>query len=226
MTVSEYDTSAGHAGGDATVAPDLRSALRAATHALHRRLDHAPEQRALLAPELRVEHYLGIMTRHRRALAESEAVLSALEHARPSALPAYRPRLDALDADIVRLQGGTHAHAGSEAPTSGSDGVLDADVATGRYLGTRYVLEGSTQGAAAIARRLEHHLPALRRDAFAYWDLQADETERWHALANLLAALPASDRRARAAIDAARDAFGAFLRAFDIDRDEGSEALS
>ncbi|MBA2666380.1 MAG: biliverdin-producing heme oxygenase [Trueperaceae bacterium] len=211
--------------GDATAAPDLRAVLRLATAELHRYLDRAPDHRALLAPDITLQRYTTIMAKHHHALTISEATLVSLEHAHPSYLPPYRRRLPALDADLATL--GTPGRStiqpgASDVPSAEPATAMDPSVARGRYLGTRYVLEGSTQGAAFIARRLEEHLPALSANAFAYWRVQAEEAIAWQAFARSLASLPARGELASAAIAAARDTFGAFLRAFGVDAPEAS----
>lgn len=207
--------------GDAADAPpDLRTALRNATTELHRDLDHAPEQRALLAAAITLGDYATIMTKHRHALASAEATIASLDHARASDLPPYRPRLPALEADLASLgaSGLSATEAGAhDMPAVEAEAAMDASVARGRYLGTRYVLEGSTLGAAAIARRLERHLPELRASAFAYWRVQAEEAPAWQAFALTLASLPSHGPLASAAIAAAGDTFGAFLRAFGLE---------
>ena len=209
----------------ANAPPDLRAALRHATAELHRHLDRAPDQGALLAPDITLGRYATIMEKHLHALAIAEAALASLEHARPSALPPYRPRLPALEADIAALaaQGHSTTRPGTHvAPSAEAAPAMDGVLACGRYLGTRYVLEGSTRGAAAIAPRLALHLPTLSANAFDFWRLQAEEAPAWQALALTLAALPARGDLASAAIAAARDTFVVFLRAFGLDAPEPS----
>ena len=211
--------------GDAAAAPDLRAALRHATAELHGHLDRAPDQRALLAADITLQRYTAIMAKHHHALALSEAALASLEPARPSDLPPYRPRLPALDADLATLSvaGYSTVQPGAyDVPSAEPAPAMDPSVARGRYLGTRYVLEGSTQGATAIVRRLERHLPELSANAFAYWRVQAEEVPAWQALVLSLASLPARGELASAAVAAARDAFGAFLRTFGVDAPEPS----
>lgn len=224
------------AGAAANAPSDLRTALRQRTTELHRRLDRLPEQRALLAPGLTIKRYVAIMTRHRRALAACETELAALAGARPDGLAPYRTRLPALDTDLARLaaprpRGPATARVprsgAAAAPNVDSERARGTDPAPakrlGRYLGTRYVLEGSTQGAIAIARCLTRHLPELRTGAFRYWRVQTDEAPGWHALAAMLAALPGRGPTAEAAVQAACDAFCVFLAAFASD--DAVEAL-
>ena len=203
----------------ADAAPDLRSVLRQATAELHRVLDRAPEQRALLAPGIALEEYAAIMAKHHRALAIGEASLAALEAACPTGVPPYRPRLPALEADLAALDAPPPSGSRFEADRRPPVGPATAG-ARGRYLGTRYVLEGSTQGAVFIAQRLERHLPVLAPQAFAYWRLQAEEAPAWKALSAHLASLPAQGPVATAAIAAAKAAFLEFLRAFDLEAHE------
>ena len=196
---------------------DLRAALRGSTSRAHRRLDAAPEQRALLSPGLTLERYAAILARHARAYAACESELAALAGGRPAGLRAYRPRLPALRHDLARLPGGgVDPH--PPVPDAGVAGARPdgADVREGRYLGFRYVLDGATQGGIVIAARLERTLPQLREDRFAFWRLQVDEAAAWGDVTQALAARPGGGQMAEAAIAAALEAFDAFLRAFDL----------
>ncbi len=203
--------------------PDLRTALRKATAELHHRLDRAPDQRALLASDLTLARYAIAMSHHHRALTICEASLAALASSCPTGVPPYRPRLPALTADLAALKAPQHRVTRRDAgdvPMDDPAPTMNAAVARGRYLGTRYVLEGSTQGAAMIAKRLEQHLPDLGERAFDYWRVQAEEAPAWKTLAATLATLPAYGPVASAAIAGARDTFGAFLNAFDLEAPE------
>ena len=204
---------------------DLRAALRVATAELHRRLDRAPAQRALLAPDLTLQRYAAILATHAAAYRRCEAMLSAVAEHLPGGLPVYRSRLPALRDDLAWLSTVTND---VEVPTwgrAGTDGhvlgdacaaedVHDAVRGEGRCLGLRYVLEGATQGATVISARLARHRPELADGPFAFWRLQAAEAPGWPALTEVLAARPADGEGADVALAAATEAFGVFLRAF------------
>lgn len=239
--------------GAAYEAADLRDALRRATKDLHRQLDQAPEQGTLLQPGLTVERYAAILHMHLHALTICEAALAALEEARPNDLAAYRPRLPALEEELAALatlaptwapsrasapsrrttptRPPDHAATRSEAappsvahrPASAGFGS-DPALALGAYLGVRYVLEGSTQGAAVILRRLLHHLPEHGTHDFGFWRVQADEAPAWRALAEKLTTLSAQGALAASATAAARGTFEVYLRAFGVTAPERDHA--
>lgn len=227
----------------ASYAVDLRDALRRATKDLHQQLDRAPEQGALLQPGLTVERYGTILCMHLHALTISEAALAALELARPDDVAPYRSRLPALEAELAALstlaptwvpshaagpslgtgptwvpdQAATRSEPAAPPVALRSDVTAsDTDLALGTYLGVRYVLEGSTQGAAVILRRLLRNLPEWGTYAFAFWRVQADEAPAWRALVEKLATLPARGPLAEGATAAARQTFAAYLRAFGV----------
>lgn len=247
-SVSAPVTAAGYA-------VDLRDALRRATKDLHHQLDQAPEQRALLQPGLTVERYGTILRMHLHALTISEAALAALELARPDDLAPYRSRLPALEAELAALStlAPTWVPSHAAGPSFGtgptwvpdqaatrseptvppaalrSDGAApdtDPALALGAYLGVRYVLEGSTQGAAVILRRLLRNLPEWGAHAFAFWRVQTDEAPAWRALAEKLATLPARGPLAEGATTAARGTFEVYLRAFGVTAPERDHAHS
>lgn len=102
----------------------------------------------------------------------------------------------------------------------------DPALALGTYLGVRYVLEGSTQGAAVILRRLLRNLSEWGTHAFGFWRVQADEAPAWQALAEKLATLPARGPLAESATTAARGTFEVYLRAFGVTAPERDHAHS
>lgn len=240
-----YDRAGQSASDPMTVAgyaADLRDALRRATKDLHQQLDQAPEQRALLQPDLTVERYGTILHMHRHALTISEASLAALELARPDDLAPYRSRLPAIEAELAALAAlSTLAPtwAPNQTPTRlepaappvalrpvGAAPDTDPALALGAYLGVRYVLEGSTQGAAVILRRLLRNLPEWGTHAFGFWRVQADEAPAWRALAEKLATLAARGPLAESATTAARGTFEVYLRAFGVTAPERDHAHS
>jgi heme oxygenase len=151
----------------------LHALIKQRTGDLHRRLDSAPALLALMRPGLDLPHYARILQRFAAAYARIEPLLRALESSRPAQMPAYRPRLPALLADRARLPDVVPI------PELTPLGLPPAADAAAHYLGMRYVLEGSTQGARLISMRLEQNLPQLREKTFNYWQLQRDAAAVW-----------------------------------------------
>jgi heme oxygenase len=178
-------------------------------------LDRLPSQRELLAPGLTLGRYARIMHAHAGALRRCEAMLAAASGGRPTELAAYVPRGTALHADLARLPDvapdpAVREPARQQGEARGTPPRTVHEL-EGRYLGLRYVLEGATQGARVISRRLSQHLPELLEGRFAYWRVQQREAAAWTELLRVLAARPSGDRREEAAVVAAREAYGTFL---------------
>lgn len=185
--------------------PGQHALIKQRTGDLHRRLDSAPALLALMRPGLDLPLYASILQRFAAAYARIEPLLHALESNSPAQLPAYRPRLPALQADLTRLPDAAPV---PELPPLSLPSAADA---AAHYLGMRYVLEGSTQGALLISARLEKNLPQLRKQAFNYWQLQREAAAEWPAFSRCL------DQAAVAAEPLSRGAeavFFAFLDAF------------
>lgn len=198
----------------------LRERLRERTAEHHARLDAAPVQRSLLAAGLSLDGYAAILQRYMHAHGVLEPRLLALEVARPPGLPPFRPRLAALRQDLATL-----TTMGTRAPTVPNLEALSAldaldpldstDKSLGRYLGLRYVLDGATQGAKGISRRLEVTMPDLwQRGAVAYWRAQHEAALDWPALLDQLAT-PQPDVVTTAALLEAVAAFQRFELAFE-----------
>lgn len=183
--------------------------LRQHTRELHHELDHASSLCAMLRPGLTLEGYAAILRRYVAFYERTEPLLQRLEGYRPSALPAYRPRLAALQADLSRLPK-TPPAAASETPLPSPK----PETARGCYLGIRYVLEGSTQGAQVIAAQLARHLPQLTGECFAFWSLQREAAVDWQALAAMLAAPPRNREEGEAAVAAASAVFALLIELF------------
>lgn len=158
-----------------------------------------------MRPGLDLPLYARILQRFAEAYACIEPLLYALESNRPAQMPAYRPRLPALQADLARLPDTAPM---PELPPLSLPTAADA---AAHYLGMRYVLEGSTQGARLISARLEQNLPQLREQAFNYWLLQREAAAEWPTFSRCLdqAAIGAEPLSRGAKI-----AFSTFLDAF------------
>ncbi len=146
------------AGGDREA---LAAALRAATRAAHRALDHHP----LLAPLVRAPL---LADDYARALAALHGPHAVLETRLSSFAPQedFPPRLPDLEADLAALE---------VAPFSLRAASPPADSVAAR-IGLLYVIEGSNLGAAVIARQLATSLPPEAPRAFF---ANAGGTPRW-----------------------------------------------
>lgn len=191
----------------------LHARLRRHTASLHQRLDAAPPLRALLRPGLDQYTYAAILQRFASAYAELEPPLLALEKQRPASLAAYRQRLPALQVELSHLP---------RVPTPAVPVTLllphEADMEAAHYLGMRYVLDGSTQGARVIAGRLAQHLTTPVAGQFAFWQRQREAAEEWPSLLAHLADLPVSGREADAMLAAATAVFTVFIAAFAAEK--------
>jgi heme oxygenase len=85
---------------------------------------------------------------------------------------------------------------------------------SGAYVGARYVLEGSAQGAIFIANCLERSLPALGDKAFRFWTLQRQAAEHWPAFLATLARLDDDRAAQEQAVVTAIQSFDIFLEVF------------
>ena len=186
--------------------PGMHALIKRRTSDLHRQLDSAPALLALMRPGLELPSYAAILQRFVAAYACVEPLLGRLAPAKPLRLPDYKPRLPALRADLAVLP--PAAAGAKKAPLELPSGVD----ATAHYLGLRYVLEGSTQGARLISARLEANLPQLRAGCFAYWQLQREAAADWPSLCACLEDVKPD--QAEDSLRAAEAAFSIFIDAF------------
>lgn len=180
-------------GPDST---DLMDRLRLDTAAVHAATEVLPLMAALLAPTVTRADY-------RRYLAAVHAVYAAVEPVLYAALPRdtlarlpVRPKLAALQQDLVCAGGGLAAAA---LPARGwptrARVLIDNPAAA---LGGLYVLEGATLGGRVIARRLQDRLGDGLPLGFLLFQTQ-DPAPAWRRFGEAL-------RRAAAALGASEDA--------------------
>ena len=90
-----------------TKSASLHQRLKANTTAWHSRLDSTPALRQLIRPELTLEQYVaalrGLMLAHSEVERWLQQITDVYADVCPDDLPAYRPRVPALTADLARL---------------------------------------------------------------------------------------------------------------------------
>jgi heme oxygenase len=156
--------------------PSGRQILKQHTALMHRQLDRLPALRDLLKPALTLSEYFDTLTRYALAheslegdLKSSEATLAL------GKVPAYTARLPALRHDLYELDQLTGLPHGVHHLNRTPRRICTE----GQYWGSRYVLEGATQGSKFIALKLRKHLPQIVAGAFAFWEIQLQLAQEW-----------------------------------------------
>lgn len=174
----------------------LRTILRAATRQDHERVDQLGGAFDLT----RSPHYHAFLRAHAAVLPGVEA---ALDSAPPDGLPPAWPerrRTAALTADLAAL--------GLAPPPRAAPDLRLPDHAT--RLGALYVLEGSRLGGAVLRRRLAASQPGAPDAYLAHGVGQPF----WRSFLDWLDSQVLNDSETEAAVDGARQVFGAFETAF------------
>lgn len=151
------------------------------------------------------DRYRALLGRLAVAYRRIEPALLAAPSFMPAGLPAYRPRLAALERDLAALPGRDVRAGGAPIRLASREACL----------GARYVIDGSALGARAMAERLAAQAPELLGQASSYWDVQGQALADWPETCRLLRTFDADSAEAERAVAAARDAFGIFIDAFD-----------
>jgi len=192
----------------------IHQQLKAKTAAWHGKLDSTPALRQLIRPELTLAQYVaalqGLLAAHGKVEQQLRQLADSAPGICPAELPAYRPRLPALRADLSRLGASGAAPKAPRQPPTAS-----VSQARAHYIGIRYVLEGASQGGKMLSTRISAQLPRLiTQGAFSYWtELEAASAD-WAALSQYLAR-PATDTEALAAIiNGAEIAYQGFIETF------------
>jgi heme oxygenase len=196
----------------------VRQLLKRYTAPLHHKLDSSPALSALLKPALSLSDYCRTLNAYALAYESLEGDHGSLEMTLGlGQVPAYTPRLPALIHDLDALDQWTRIPRGVQA--------LDKKRCRIRtewqYWGSRYVLEGATQGSKIIASQLLKHLPQLVPRAFAFWELQLRLAQEWTVLCDHLAqSAPKGDAKQQL-LDGAHIAFYTFSSCFASIRGSG-----
>jgi heme oxygenase len=209
----------------ASATPDtdvsVRQLLKRYTAFLHDKLDRSPALSSLLKPAISLPDYCRTLNGYALAYESLEGDHGSLETTLALGhVPAYTPRLPALIHDLNALGQWTNIPRVVQA--------LDQKRCRIRtewqYWGTRYVLEGATQGSKIIASKLLKHLPQLVPRAFAFWELQLRLAHEWTALCDHLAqSVPRGDAKQQL-LDGAHTAFDIFGSCFALTR--GNEEIN
>jgi heme oxygenase len=196
----------------------VRQLLKGYTAQLHDKLDSSPALSSLLKPALTLSDYSRTLTGFALAYESLEGDYGSLETMLGlGQVPAYTPRLPALIHDLDALDQRTNL--------SRSVQVLDQKRcrihSEWQYWGSRYVLEGATQGSKIIASQLLKHLPQLVPHAFAFWELQLHLAQQWTVLCTHMAqSAPKGDAKQQL-LDGAHIAFDTFSNCFALIRGNG-----
>lgn len=166
----------------------LRSLLRAHVWPLHQRLDQSPTLQALTRPDLDAPSYSRVLGRFRTAYQHIEPNVAALERVvkhdiGQAAIPAYQPRLPSLKNE--------HALFSRSEPSDPVASTLlpplpEVRCPLSTYLGSRYVLEGASQGTPHVLRALQHHHPEWPLHPEGYWHTLLAQVPAWRQLCLLL----------------------------------------
>jgi heme oxygenase (biliverdin-IX-beta and delta-forming) len=190
----------------------MHELLKRETAHLHRRLNTLPNARVLVTSRLRLPEYGSILLAFEKAYSLVEHDIVALEdNSDVPTLPNYVQRLPAIRQDITSLQRRT-THGDI---TKRSNSAVCRDERLLQYLGLRYVVEGSTQGGAFIARRLRQNLPELLpAGAFAFWTVQESAAACWPCLCKTIDEVGRAPEHSEHMLSAAKTAFQLFIDSF------------
>jgi heme oxygenase len=158
--------------------PSVRQILKQHTTPMHRQLDSLPALGALLKPALSLSDYCRTLSGFALAHESLEGDHRSLETTLAlGKVPTYTTRLPALKHDLCELSLGQLTGIPHSVP------ALDRKRRTisteWQYWGSRYVLEGATQGSKFIALQLRKHLPQLVPRAFEFWETQLRLAQEW-----------------------------------------------
>lgn len=198
--------------------------LRAATRALHDRIEATGAAARIMADGVRAEQYRDFLLRTLAVVGPAESWLGRTCPAAGIADPCGGIRAPSLLADIEALGGGS--------PRVGAGAAAEAAMAglhagRGAVLGCLYVLEGSALGGAMIAKHLRRRF-GEQADGFTRFHggegMKAGE--RWRHVCGLLAGLDGNEAAIDEAVRAAEALFGCFLAAYEPSEPERAEAGS
>jgi heme oxygenase (biliverdin-IX-beta and delta-forming) len=190
----------------------MHELLKRETAPLHRRLNTLPNARVLVTSRLRLPEYGSILLAFEKAYSLVEHDIVALEdNLNVTTVPNYVPRLPAIRQDITSLQRSV-AH---REVAKRLESAMCGDARLLQYLGLRYVVEGSTQGGAFIARRLRQNLPELLpAGAFAFWNVQESAAACWPCLCKTIDEVGRASEHSDHMLSAAKTAFQFFIDCF------------
>lgn len=192
----------------------IHQQLKANTAVWHSKLDSTAVLRQLIRPELTLAQYVaalqGLLAAHSKVEHQLQQLAASAPEVCPAGLPAYRPRLPALRADLIRLGAiGEIPKAPRQLPTA------SVTQARAHYIGIRYVLEGASQGGKMLSTRISAQLPQLiTQGAFSYWTQLEAASDDWTALSHYLAQPATNTEALTAIITGAETAYQGFIETF------------
>ncbi len=167
--------------------------LRQETAALHQDVERVVD---LVSPSLTLERYIDILRAFHAFFVPWEAALDAHCPASLAELWRGRQRSYRLEIDLEALES---EPAASLAP------MQIPELTEGRWLGSLYVIEGSTLGGQVISRHLEKHFGWTDGHRYSFFSGYGEDTGRqWQAVC---AALESAPRQGNQIIDGAHLTF-------------------
>jgi heme oxygenase len=199
--------------------------LKAGTQDLHDQLDHHSAMRRLMAPDLSLAEYAGLLQRMGESFDLIEAALDAYITAQtaPSALidPAVFRRSRDIALDLQALQSIVPEQAQGRIEFSSPEPTKRSTTLTIKTLpeaaGCMYVLGGASMGARVISRALRLHLGESVTPALHFFGA-GDHAGAPH-FADLRIALDTTltnPEEVDAAVATARQVFGVFIDQFSL----------
>ena len=79
------------------------------------------------------------------------------------------------------------------------------------YLGLRYVLDGTSQGAKYVVQRLKKNTPHLIGSAFAFWTVQEEAGTQWPLLCERITQISGNAEARQQMLDSAKGAYRVFI---------------
>jgi heme oxygenase len=191
--------------------PSVRQILKQHTTPMHRQLDSSPALHALLKPALSLSDYCRTLSGYAQAHESLEGDHRSLETTLAlGKVPTYTPRLPALIHDLYELEQLTDIPHSVQA----LDPKRRRIRTEWQYWGSRYVLEGATQGSKFIALQLRKHLPQLVPCAFAFWEIQLRLAQEWPLVCDHLGQICPTGDAEQQLLDGADIAFSTFTSCF------------
>jgi heme oxygenase (biliverdin-IX-beta and delta-forming) len=189
----------------------VRQILKQHTALMHQELDSSPALRALLKPALSLSDYCRTLSGYALAYETLEGDRGSLEMTLGlGKVPAYTPRLPALIHDLYELDQLTDIPRSVQALDRRHRRIRTE----WQYWGSRYVLEGATQGSKFIALQLRKHLPQLLPRAFEFWEIQLRLAQEWPLVCDHLGQVCPKGDAKQQLLDGADIAFSTFSSCF------------
>lgn len=184
---------------------DIRKRLRAATHAIHVRLDHHPLLVGITKPGYAIASYGQVLLGYFHLYAKLEAgIAAALKRLHLGFDYQSRLKLPWIRADLLLF--GIDPLADEYLPRHAPTPFVISNAA--QLAGWLYAIEGSTLGGQVIARHVAKNLGLTSADGARFFNGYGQETaERWNVFEGFLQCVCVDEGSQRQACDAAVTAF-------------------